>query len=151
MLAARADVARDLRQLLGGHEHAIVALVFEIEVVARDIRDGARLKAGEARDAVILVHDDVPGAQLRERAQRAAAHAARAAAPWPAPAPPALRALGAATAQQTVLGEDRELQLGRDEALAQRGGGEAQRRLEHLARRRPRPRPARSAFRRPRL
>ena len=74
----RADVARDLRELVGGHEDAVVALVFEVQVVARDARHGARLEAGEARDAVVLVHDDVAGAQIGERAQRAPAAAARA-------------------------------------------------------------------------
>ncbi len=73
VLAARADVARDLRQLVGGDEHAVIALVFEIQVVARDVRDRARLKAREARHAVVLVDDDVARAQLGERAQRAAA------------------------------------------------------------------------------
>ena len=130
MLAPGADVARDLRQLLGRDEHAIVALVFEVQVVARDLGDRARLKAGEPRDAVILVHDDVPRAQLGERAQRPAADA-----PWSAASGLArrhARALGATAAQQAMLGEDRELQLGSDEALAQRRGGEAQRGLEHL-------------------
>ncbi len=54
----------------------------------------------------------------------------------PRPAPERSRrvgTLGAAAAQQAVLGEDRELQLRRDEALAQRRRGEAQRGLEHLA------------------
>ena len=132
VLTARPDIARDLRELLGGDEHAVVALIFEVEVVARDVRDRARLKAGEPRDAVILMHDDVARAQLGERAQRAAAYASRG-------APSGLtgrraRALGAAAAQQTMLGEDRELQLRGDEALAQRRGDEAQRGLEYLAR-----------------
>ncbi len=42
--------------------------------------------------------------------------------------------LGAPTAQQAVLGEHRELQRRRHEALAQRGGGEAQRGLQRRAR-----------------
>ena len=125
VLAAGAHVARDLGELIGGHEHAVIALVFEVQVVARDLRHGARLKAREARHAVVLVHDDVPGAQLAEGAQRAAPRAR---------APAARAALGAAAAQQAVLGEHGELQLRRHEALAQRRGGEAQRGLEHLAR-----------------
>ena len=145
MLAAGADVARDLRELVGGHEHAVVALVFEVQVVARDVRHGARLEAREARHAVVLVHDDVARAQLGERAQRAAPRR-RAAAPGPSP-----RALGAAAAQQAVLGEHRELQLRRDEALAQRRRGEAQRGLERLARPASTPSPSHVAFRRPRL
>ena len=59
VLAAGAHVARDLGELVGGHEHAVIALVFEVQVVARDVRHGARLKAREARHAVVLVHDDV--------------------------------------------------------------------------------------------
>ena len=37
----------------------------------------------------------------------------------------AVRPLGAAAAEQAVLGDDRELQAGGDEAVAQRGVGEA--------------------------
>ena len=66
MLAAGADVAGDLLQLIGGDEDPVVALVFEVEIVACDARDGTRLKAGEARNAVVLVHDDVAGAQIGE-------------------------------------------------------------------------------------
>ena len=69
--AAGADVAGDLGELVGGDEDAVVALVFEVQVVARDARHGARLEAGEAGDAVVLVDDDVARAQLGERAQGA--------------------------------------------------------------------------------
>ena len=75
--AAGADVARDLRELVGGHEDLVVALVLEVEVVARDAGDGLRVEAGEARDAVVLVDDDVAGAQVGERAQRARARRGR--------------------------------------------------------------------------
>ncbi len=139
-LAAGTDVARDLRQLVDRHEHAVIALVFQIQVVARHIRHRARLKAREARHAMVLVHNHIARAQLRERAQRAAARAAapaRASAIGPT-------ALGAAPAQQAVLGEHRQLQRRRDEALAQRRRSEAQR---WLLRRQPRidalPQPAR--------
>src|SRR5271167_314443 len=102
MLATTADIPRDLRQLLRRHEHPVVALIFQVQVVACDVRDSARLEAGEARDAVVLVHDDVARAQLRERAQRTAASAALTSAlPIDARAP---AALGTAAAQQTVLG-----------------------------------------------
>ena len=110
MRAAGADVAADLRELVGRDEDAVVALVLEVEVVARDAGDGLRLEAGEARDAVVLVDDDVAGAQVGERAQRAAA-AGRVVA--------AARALLAAAAEEAVLGQDRELQAGGDEAVAQ--------------------------------
>jgi hypothetical protein len=58
---------------------------------------------------VVLVHDDVSGAQVRERAQRSAAR-------WAGDGTGCV--LGAAAAQQTMLGEHGELQLRRDEALA---------------------------------
>src|SRR5208283_343714 len=66
---AGANVTGQLRQLVHWRVDAIIALVFEIQVVARHPGDGARLEAGEARDAVVFVHDDVAGAQLAERAQ----------------------------------------------------------------------------------
>ena len=73
MLAAGADVAGDLGELVGRRVDAVVALVLEIQVVAGDAGDGPRLEAGEAGDAVVLVDDEVAGAQIGERAQRAAA------------------------------------------------------------------------------
>ena len=124
VLAAGADVAGDLRELVGGDEHAVIALVFEIQVVACHVRDRARLKAREASDAVILVNDDVAGSQLGEGAQRAAAAD---------PGRAAVLALGAPPAQQAMLREHRERELRRDEALFQGGRREAQRGLDHLA------------------
>ena len=79
VLAAGADVARDLRELVDRHEDAVGALELEVEVVARDAGDGLRVEAGEAREAVVLVDDDVAGAQVGERAQQPAARAASAA------------------------------------------------------------------------
>ena len=111
MLAAGADVARDLRELVDRHEDPVRALELEVEVVARDPGDGLRVEAGEAREAVVLVDDDVAGAQVGERAQQ------------PAPAP--RRALDApAAVDQPVLGDRRELQRRGDEAVAQVGLGE---------------------------
>ena len=80
-VAARADVARDLRELVDGHEDPVRALELELEVVAGDARDRLGVEAGEARDAVVLVDDEVAGAQVGERAQRAPAAGARAARP----------------------------------------------------------------------
>ena len=74
--AARADVAADLRELVDRHEDVVGAGELELEVVARDAADGLRVEAGEAREAVVLVDDDVAGAQVGERAQRAAPAAA---------------------------------------------------------------------------
>ncbi len=128
VLAAGTHVPRDLRELVGGNEHAVVALVFQVQVVARHVRHRARLKAREPRHAVILVHHDVTGAQLGERAQRSPAHHS-----GPTPRTRGVTApLGTTTAKQAVLGEHRELQRRRDEALTQRRGRESQRRLEHL-------------------
>ena len=120
VLAARAHIARDLGELVGGHEHTVVALVFQVQVVASNTGDRSRLKAREARDPVVLVHDDVAAAKLAERAQCAPARSDPP--PGDSVAPPACRRV----AQQAVLGKDRELQRRGDEALAQRGGGQPQ-------------------------
>ena len=108
MLAAGADVARDLRELVDRHEDAVRALELEVEVVARDAGDGLGVEAGEAREPVVLVDDDVAGAQVGERAQEAAAAARRALDP-------------AAAVDQLVLGDRGELQRRGDEAVAQVG------------------------------
>ena len=64
-LAAGADVAADLRELVRGDEDAVVAAVLEVEVVAGDLGDGLGLEAGEARDAVVGVDDVVADARGR--------------------------------------------------------------------------------------
>ena len=69
MGAAGADVAADLGELVDGHEDAVVPRVLEVQVVARDRRDRLGVEAGEAGDAVVLVDDDVAGAQVGEDAQ----------------------------------------------------------------------------------
>ena len=108
VLAAGADVARDLRELVDRHEDAVRALELEVEVVARDAGDALRVEAGEAREPVVLVDDDVAGAQVGERAQQ------------PAAAP--RRPLGApAAVDQPVLGDRGELQRRADEAVAEVG------------------------------
>ncbi len=118
VVAAGADVARDLRQLVGGDEDAVLAGVLEQQVVAGDAGHRARVEPGEAGDAVVLVDDDVAGAQVGEGAQGAAAAAARTIRPV---------GLRAPAAHEPVLGDDGQVQRGRDEAVAQRGGGELQR------------------------
>src|SRR4051794_11452204 len=107
--AARADVAADLRELVDRHEDAVGARELELEVVARDAADGLRVEAGELSEAVILVDDDVAGAQVGERSERASSAARR------------LWSLGALAAEQAVLGDDREAQAGSDEAVSQVG------------------------------
>ena len=113
MLATGPDVARDLRELIGRRVDAIVTLVFEIEIVTRDARDGPRLKPGEAGDPVVFVHDDVARAQVGEGAQRAAASDGRA-------------SLRATAVKQQVIGDHGQAQSRRDEPLAQRRLGEGQ-------------------------
>ena len=103
-LAAGADVAAELRELLGGDEDPVLALVLELEVVAGDSGEGPRLEAGEAGDAVVLVDDVVADAQLARRLSMPARRGRRG---------------GAAAVQELAPREDRELQLGRDEALGE--------------------------------
>ena len=115
--AARADVAGDLRELVDREEDAVGAGVLELEVVAGDAADGLRVEAPEAGQPVVLVDDDVARAQVGERAQRAATAAAGVL---------ARGALRPAAAEEAVLGEHRQAEPGGDEAVAQRGRGEAQ-------------------------
>ena len=70
--AAGADVAADLGQLVDGDEHAVRARVLEVQVVAGDAGHRLGVEAGEAGDPVVLVDDDVAGAQVGEAAQHAA-------------------------------------------------------------------------------
>ncbi len=113
-LAAGADVAAQLRELLGGDVDAILALVLEVEVVAGDATDLAGLKAGEAGDAMVLVDDVVADPQVAEG--ETAAGGAGDAVLDPA-----------AAVDEAAEREDGEAQLGADEALAQAclGEGEA--------------------------
>ena len=115
-LAAGADVAAQLLELVGGDVDPVLALVFEVEVVAGDAADLARLEAGEAGDPVVLVDDVVADPQFAER--EAAAAGARS-------------ALGGATAamDEAAEREDGELQLGADESLPQPRLGEGQARV----------------------
>ena len=66
----RADVARDLRDLLVRDVESIVASESEEQIVARDAGDVFRLEPEETPDAVILVDDVVADPQVRERLQR---------------------------------------------------------------------------------
>jgi len=107
------DVAADLVELVARDEDAVAAAVLELEVVAGHAADGLRVEAGEAGDAVVLVHDGVAGAEVGERGDRLRS------------GPRSRRtALGSAAAQQAVLGEDGELESRRQEALPQARRGE---------------------------
>jgi hypothetical protein len=110
--AAGTDVAAQLRQLFGGDEDAVLAFVFEVEVVAGDAADLPRLEAGEAGDAVVLVDDVVADPQFAEGEAAAAA--------------PGRRLLGAAAVDEAAVGVDRQFQLRADEALAQARLGEGE-------------------------
>ncbi len=103
-LAARADVAGDLGQLVGGREDPVVTAVAELEVVAGDAGDGLGLEAREAGDSVVLVDDVVAHSQVGEGRQ-----------------PPSRRSRrgGAAAMDQPPEGDHRQLQLRRDEPLGQ--------------------------------
>ena len=107
--AGGADVAADLADLVVRDEDAVVALELEQQVVARDAGHGARLDAGEARDAVVLVDHVVARAHVEEgREARAAGEAL----------------LARRGAQQRALVDDGELEIGRrrsPRAAARRG------------------------------
>ncbi len=113
MAAAGADVAADLGQLVDRDEHAIRARVLQVQVVAGDAGDRLGVKSGEAGDAVVLVDDDVPRAQVGEAPQH------------PAPAR-AIRTLGGAppATEQPVLGNHGQVELRGDEPGLQPRVGE---------------------------
>ena len=100
--ATAPDVAADLGQLVDGHEHPVRAGVLQVQVVPGDVGDRLGVKAGEAGDPVVLVDDDVAGAQVREAAQHPPA--------IPARGTPGLG--GAAAMKQPVVGDHREVELG---------------------------------------
>ena len=109
--AGGADVAADLADLVVRDEDAVVPAELEQQVVASDVGDGARLDAGEAGDAVVLVHHEVARAHVEERAEARAGDEA----------PLARRG-----ADQRAFVDDGELEVLGDEALAQRRGDEVQ-------------------------
>ncbi len=113
--AARPDVARDLADLVVGHEELVLLLEAQEEVVAGDAGHRARLDAREQGDAVIFVDDVVVGAQVEERGEAGAADEAR---------PRGRRT------QQAVLADHGQLELARDEAFAQRRRDEVDARVE---------------------
>ena len=92
---AAADVAGDLRELLGRDEDLVAVAVLELEVVAGDAGDGAGVEAGEAGDPVVLVDDVLAGGEIAERGETASGRR---------------RSRGAAAVDQTPVGNDRELQ-----------------------------------------
>src|SRR3954451_22117471 len=107
-----ADVARDLAELLVRDVQAVVATEAEEEGVARDGGDVFRLDPEQLSDPVVLVHDVVAGAEIRERLQRPASDAAL-----------ARRTL----AEDLRIRKQHETQIAPDEAAPRRRDGE-----EHL-------------------
>ncbi len=106
-----ADVAAQLGELVGGDVDPVLALVFEVEVVAGYAADLAGLEAGEAGDAVVLVDDVVADPQVAEGE--------------PAPGGAGGALIRPATAvDEAAKGIHRQFQLGADEALAQPRLGE---------------------------
>ena len=104
-------------QLVARDEDPVAAAVLELEVVARHAAHGLGVEAGEAGDAVVLVHDGVARAQVRERGDHRRA------------GPRAGSTLGPPAAEEAVLGHDRDLHRRRQEPLAEAGRREGQPRL----------------------
>ena len=122
MLAA--DVAGDLRELLGRDEDLVAVAVLELEVVAGDPGDGPGVEAGEAGDAVVLVDDVLAGGEVAERGEPAAGRRRR---------------RGAAAVDETPERHDREPERRGDEAVGDarlreedRGIGRRRTVAEHL-------------------
>ena len=103
--AVRADVARDLPELLVRDVEPVVPAEGEQEVVARDARDLLRLEAEQLPDAVVLVDDVVAGAEVGEGLER--------------PADPVLGAARLAPEDLRVR-QEREAEVAPDEAAAGR-------------------------------
>ena len=109
-----ADVLRDLADLLVRDVEPVVAAEAEEEVVARDLGDRLRLEAEQLPDPVILVDDEVAGAQVGEALQRAAGR----------------RGARAGTlAEDLRVGEQHEPEVAPDEAAAGRRDREEELRL----------------------
>src|SRR5205823_2348412 len=113
-LGVRPDVARDLAELLVRDVEPVVAAEAEEEVVPRDARDGLRLESEQLADAVVLVDDEVAGAEIGERLDRAAE-------PRVGPRRP--------LAEDLRVGQEHEPELAPDEAAPCRRDGEEELRL----------------------
>ncbi len=94
----------------------VVAAKAEEEVVARDLGDGLRLEAEQLADPVVLVHDEVVGAQVGEGLERAASRTA----------PGITRRT---LAEDLRVGQQDEPEVSPDEAAARGRDGEEELRL----------------------
>ena len=113
-LGVGADVLRDLAQLLVRDVEPVLAAEGEKEVVARDPGDLLRLEAEQFPDAVVLVDDEVAGAEVGEGRERAAE-----------PPVGARRSL----AEDLRVGQEDEAELAPDEAAPRGRDGEEELRL----------------------
>jgi hypothetical protein len=112
--AVGADVLRDLADLLMRHVQAVVAAEADEEVVAGDLGHGLRLEAEQLPDPVVLVDDEVAGAQVGEALQR----------------PPGRRGPGArALAEDLGVRQQNEAEVAPDEAAPRGRDGEGELRL----------------------
>ena len=109
-----ADVLRDLAELLVRDVEPILAAEADEEVVARDAGDLLRLEAEQLPDPVILVDDEVAGAQVGERGERATEAAVGTRGPL---------------AEDLGVGQEHEPELAPDEAAARRRDREEELRL----------------------
>ncbi len=91
---------------------AVFASEREVEVVAGDSRDLLRLEPEQPADAVVLVDDEVAGAQVRERLERSAQPRVR---------------TGRPLAEDLDVRKEREPEVAPDEATTGRADDEAQR------------------------
>src|SRR5215213_7353161 len=108
------DVLRDLADLLVRHVEAVVTAKAEEEVVARDVGDRLRLEAEQLADAMVLVDDEVAGAEVGEAVERA---------------PRRRRASTRALAEDLRVRQQHEPEVAPDEATPRGRNGEQQSRL----------------------
>ena len=92
----------------------VLALERKVEIVAGDTRDLLGLEAEELPDPVVLVHDEVARAQVRERLER--------------PAEPCIGARGTLP-EDLDVGEERDAEVPPDEAAASGADDEAELRV----------------------
>jgi hypothetical protein len=111
-LRVGADVAADLGKLLVRDVEPVFTAKGEEEVVTRDTRDLPRLEPDQAADAVVLVDDEVPRAQIRERLKSAAEPCVRPRRPLP---------------EDLDVRQQREAEVAPDEAAARRADDEPHR------------------------
>src|SRR5262249_32655569 len=114
IVAVRAHVAADAGELVRGREDLVPAAVLELEIVAGDPGEGLGVEPGEARDPVVLVHDEVAHPQFNGRCKAATLALGR-----------GRSGRRAAAVKQAPLRERGQPTLGREEPRSQAGPGDA--------------------------